>query len=111
MSRAEILDRVYDVILARRRERPADSYVVRLLDGGHEAIAAKIREEAEELIEAAAGDDAGHVAHEAADLLFHTLVLLGSVDVSPARAWAELEGRFGTGGLAEKAARGKSHAE
>ena len=97
MASAEILDRVYDVIAARKRERPRDSYVVQLLDGGREAIAAKIREEAEELIEAAGGDDAAHVAHETADLLFHTLVLLGSIDVAPERAWAELEGRSGAG--------------
>jgi phosphoribosyl-ATP pyrophosphohydrolase len=111
MSQPEIIDRVYDVILERRRERPAGSYVVTLLEGGPDAIAAKVREEAEELIEAAASADLAQVAHEAADLLFHTLVLLGSVDVAPTRAYEVLEKRFGTGGLVEKATRERPDAE
>jgi len=100
-----ILERLYDVVCQRLRERPEGSYVVRLADGGASAVAAKLREEMEELIEAAAGRDAGHVAHEAADLIFHTWVLLGQAGVEPAAVWAELERRFGTGGLVEKASR------
>ena len=57
MGEAEILDRLFRVIEARRLERPEGSYVVELLDGGLEAIAAKVREEADETIEAAAGRD------------------------------------------------------
>jgi len=69
-------------------------------------VAAKLREECEELIEAAARGDARHSAHEAADLLFHVWVLLGALELPPERVYAELERRFGTGGLEEKAARG-----
>jgi phosphoribosyl-ATP pyrophosphohydrolase len=105
MSDAAILDRVYEVIRERQQQRPADSYVVSLLDGGLDAIAAKLREEAAELIEAAPEGDLDHAAHEAADLLFHTLVLMASIDLPPAAVYAKLEQRFGTGGLAEKAAR------
>jgi phosphoribosyl-ATP pyrophosphohydrolase len=105
MAGADILERLGAVIEQRRRERPDDSYVVRLLDGGHEAVAAKLREESEELIEAAASGDADHTAHEAADLLFHTLVLLAQAGVETAAVYAELERRFGTGGLEEKASR------
>ncbi len=105
MADPGILLRLAQVIEERVRERPADSYVVRLLDGGLEAIAAKIREESQELIDAAAGDDAEHTAHEAADLLFHVWVLLGRAGVAPERVFAELESRFGTSGLAEKAGR------
>jgi len=102
----DILERLYDVVQQRRRERPADSYVVSLLDGGVPAIAAKIREEAEELIEAASAEGASaHTANEAADLIFHTWVLLGSIDLSPADVYAVLEERFGTGGHVEKRAR------
>ena len=105
MSRAEILDELFDVILTRKAERPAGSYVVQLLDGGVEAIAAKIREEGEEVIEAAAAGDADHLAREVADLIFHTWVMLAATDASPERVFEVLEQRFGTGGLVEKASR------
>lgn len=107
MSDASVLDRVYSVILERRRARPAGSYVVQLLDAGLGAISAKVREESGELLEAAAEGERAQIAHEAADLLFHVWVLLGSLDVAPAELYAVLEKRFGVGGLAEKAARGR----
>ena len=107
MTGPEILDRVYAVIRERKRERPAGSYVVQLLDGGVGAIGAKVREESAELLDAVGRPDAGQIAHEAADLLFHVWVLLGAVDVPPARVYEVLERRFGVGGLTEKAARGR----
>ena len=107
MSRSDVLDRVYAVIRERKRERPAGSYVVQLLDGGVGAIGAKLREESAELVEAVGQPDAAQIAHEAADLLFHVWVLLGAVDVTPAQVYEVLEKRFGVGGLAEKAARGR----
>lgn len=105
MAEANILDRLFQVIRARGQERPEGSYVVSLLDGGQPAIAAKVREEAEELIEAAGSLDTDHIAREAADLLFHTWVLLASAGVEPEAVYSELTRRFGTGGLAEKASR------
>jgi phosphoribosyl-ATP pyrophosphohydrolase len=107
MSGSEVLDRVYAVIGERKRERPAGSYVVQLLEGGIGAIGAKVREESGELVEAAGGSDPAHVAHEAADLLFHVWVLLGALDVSPAQVYDVLERRLGVGGLVEKASRGR----
>jgi len=106
MASAKILEQLADVIAQRRRELPAGSYTTTLFQGGHAAIAAKLREESQELIEAAAGEDAAATAHEAADLLFHTLVLLEQAGVAPADVFAELERRFGTSGLDEKRARG-----
>ncbi len=105
MARAEVLDRLFDVIESRRRERPAGSYVVQLLDGGVPAIAAKLREEAEEVIEAVAAQDAPQIAREVADLIFHTWVLMAHRDVHPDQVFSVLEARFGIGGLVEKAAR------
>ena len=105
MSRAVILDELFDVVLARRAERPSGSYVVQLLDGGVDAIAEKIREEGEEVIEAAAAGDADHVAREVADLIFHTWVMMAVAGTKPDDVFAVLERRFGTGGLAEKASR------
>ena len=75
MAESEVLDRLFQVIESRRLERPDGSYVVSLLDGGLEAISAKVREEAEETIEAAESDNAEHCAREAADLLFHLCVM------------------------------------
>lgn len=108
MTESDVLDRVYEVIRRRRAERPAGSYVTQLLDGGPEAIAAKLREETEELLEAATAGRPDAIAHEAADLVFHLWVLLGACDVAPARVYETLQKRFGTSGLAEKASRGTS---
>jgi phosphoribosyl-ATP pyrophosphohydrolase len=111
MATSEILDRLAEVIEERRRERPEGSYVTTLLDGGLPAIAAKVREESEELIEAAAENDADHTAHEAADLLFHVFVMLAEAGVEPSAVYAELDRRFGTGGLVEKRLRNQSSNE
>jgi len=97
-----------DVIEDRKARRPSGSYTTRLLDGGVEAAGAKVIEEAAELVEAAGpGDpaDRAAVVHEAADLLYHLLVLLAVSDVSLAEVEAELAQRFGTSGLEEKASR------
>jgi phosphoribosyl-ATP pyrophosphohydrolase len=107
-SGMEVLQSLYEVILERKATRPDRSYVVRLLDAGLPAIAAKIREEADELVEAAGGDDAEHTANECADLLFHTWVLLGLSEVPPDRVFSILRSRFGVGGLDEKESRGQS---
>ncbi len=105
---AEILDRLFEIVASRRDERPEGSYVVSLLDGGLEAIAAKLREETEEVIVAARseGDDA--LAHEVADLLFHLWVVMASRGLEPAAIYRELAGRYGVGGWVEKASRSGS---
>jgi phosphoribosyl-ATP pyrophosphohydrolase len=108
MSGEDVLPRLAALIDERKRQRPDGSYVVSLLDGGIPAIAAKIREEADELIEAAGSNDLDHTAHEAADLLFHVCVLLSHSDVPLGKVLAELEARFGVGGFEEKSSRGKN---
>jgi phosphoribosyl-ATP pyrophosphohydrolase len=100
-----ILTRLFDVIEERKRLRPDGSYVVQLLDGGVPAISAKIREEADEVIEAGGEHDPSHLAEEVADLLFHTWLLMAHEGVAPDDVYAVLEARFGTGGLVEKASR------
>ncbi|TWT56225.1 Phosphoribosyl-ATP pyrophosphatase [Allorhodopirellula solitaria] len=92
----------------RAAERPAGSYTTKLLDGGADAIGKKIREEAEELIEAAGeagADGRAHAVYEAGDLIYHTLVMLAWRGISLDEVAAELARREGTSGLAEKAAR------
>ena len=108
-----ILSQLMVLIEDRREKMPPDSYTTRLLEGdlleSVARIGAKIREEADELIEAAAvPEDRAHVVHEAADLVFHLLVMLARCDVPLADVEAELARRFGTSGLQEKASRTKN---
>jgi len=101
----EVLDALARVIADRRAADPASSYVASLFSGGANTIGAKLREEAAELAEAVAQGDEVAMVHEAADLLFHALVALGSRGLDLQSVLAELSGRFGTSGQAEKAAR------
>jgi phosphoribosyl-ATP pyrophosphohydrolase/phosphoribosyl-AMP cyclohydrolase len=104
---AMVMARVAEVIARRRRERPDKSYVVSLLDAGLPKINGKIAEESGELTEALTGNDPAHTAHEAADLIFHTLVGLEAAGVPLDAVFAELRRRFGISGIDEKASRGK----
>ena len=100
VERSVVLGELERVIRDRRAQAPDASYTARLLDGGIAAIGAKIVEEAAELV-AAARDGEGHDAtvHEAADLLYHVLVLLGHEDVALDDVLAELERRRTRSGM------------
>ena len=92
-------------IAARKGSDPDSSWTARLLAMGPEKCAGKFGEEAiEAIIEAVKGDRARLTA-EAADVLYHLLVMLAARDVTLADVEAELARRDGTSGLAEKAAR------
>ncbi len=98
-------------VIAERRDQKVDgkkSYVASLLEKGVPKIGAKILEEAGEVVEAAAETgEAGreHLIKEVADLVFHTMVLLGHAQIDFSEIEAELGRRFGIGGHEEKAAR------
>ena len=95
----EVLDSVFAAILERQRTKPANSYVATLLDQGVDRIAKKVGEEAAEVIIAAKNRDRAQVAHEVADLWFHTLVLLAEQGMTPSDVTAVLaERRGGKGG-------------
>jgi phosphoribosyl-ATP pyrophosphohydrolase/phosphoribosyl-AMP cyclohydrolase len=87
-----VLEDLARVIRARDRDRPAGSYVAALL-GNQNLAARKVREEAEELIEAAQGEDRTGIVHEAADLVFHALVLLQGKGVGVSDVAEELRRR------------------
>lgn len=93
------------MIASRKADPSARSYTTKLLAGGPPGAGAKVTEEADELVRAACGESDERVVAEAADLLYHTLVLLACRDVPLARVEAELARRFGVSGLDEKAAR------
>jgi phosphoribosyl-ATP pyrophosphohydrolase len=99
------LDRLSDVIAARRGADPAQSWVAKLTAAGRPRIAQKLGEEAVETVIAAVRGDREATVSEAADLLFHLGVLLADMDLRFADVLAELDRRDGVSGIAEKAAR------
>ena len=101
----DALHRLAATIATRRGADPASSWTAKLLAAGPEDCAKKFGEEAvEAMIEAVRGDRARLTA-EAADVLYHLLVMLAARDVSLAQVLAELERREGVSGIAETAAR------
>ena len=100
------LERLADTIENRRGGDPDESWTANLLAKGPEKCAEKFGEEAvEAVIEAVKGDRARLTA-EAADVLYHLLVMLAARDVTLSDVLAELERREGRSGIAEKAGRG-----
>lgn len=92
---APILDRVYDVVLDRKRRPKRDSYVSALLAGGRNRILKKVGEEAGELIIGSMNNRPAEIVAETADLWFHVLVLLGHHGIAPQQVYRELAKRFG----------------
>ena len=101
----DTLQRLSAIIEARRTGTTSRSYTRELLDGGPQRCAKKLGEEATETIIAALGKDKRALTCEAADLLYHLLVLLASRRIALAEVLGELAARMDTSGLAEKAAR------
>jgi phosphoribosyl-ATP pyrophosphohydrolase len=102
---ADTLDRLEATIAARREADPDGSYTASLFARGRPLQARKVGEEAVELIVASLAQDHAAITAEAADLLFHLLVLLADAGVPLADVMAELERREGVSGHAEKAGR------
>jgi phosphoribosyl-ATP pyrophosphohydrolase len=102
MTDPDIFTRLSDTLAARRRASPETSYTARLLAGGPDSILKKIGEESAELIMASKDGKANDIVHEAADLLFHTLMLLAFHGLSIEDVRRELERREGTSGIDEK---------
>ena len=98
---SEIFSRIEAVI-------PDNSYVAALLNSGTDRILKKIGEEATEVVIAAKGEAPEPCVHEIADLWFHLMVLMAHKEISLTTVETELERRFGTSGLEEKAARPKN---
>ena len=91
----EILSKLFDVIESRKAELPEDSYTASLFthEKGENAVLEKLGEETAELLLAAKDDDDEELAHEAADIVYHLLVLLSMKDVELAELRAELRER------------------
>jgi phosphoribosyl-ATP pyrophosphohydrolase len=105
---SDALARLEATIRQRLGASPDESYVARLHAKGLPAIARKLGEEAVEAVTAALSGTREELTGEAADVLFHLLVLLAEKGVPLADVLAELERREGTSGLAEKASRNQA---
>ncbi|MBR1684788.1 MAG: phosphoribosyl-ATP diphosphatase [Clostridia bacterium] len=90
---SEVLQKVYDVISDRRVHPPEGSYTNYLFDKGVEKMCKKVGEEASETIIAAMKGNKEEVTYEAADLLYHLLVLLNQQSVTPKDVGEELARR------------------
>jgi len=90
---ARILERIFEVIKDRINNPKPDSYVSKLSSQGEDANLQKIGEEATELVLAAKNQDENNIIHEAADLIFHTMVLLAQKKLEMREIFEELEKR------------------
>ena len=105
MTGFEQLDILQKDIAAKASASPGTSYTAKLLADGVEKCAKKFGEEAVELALAAVLGKRAEATKEAADVLYHLLVLLQASGIATADVMAELKRRAGTSGLVEKAAR------
>lgn len=99
---ANVLKRLAKTIEARKGGNDKKSYAAKLFARGPEKCAEKFGEEAVEAIIAAAKGDKKNLTEEAADVLFHLLVMLSSRGVKLKHVMAELERREGISGIVEK---------
>ncbi len=101
----DTLHRLEATIASRKGGDAEASYVAELFAKGRKKIAAKITEEAGEAVVAGIYESDEALTREAADLLFHLLVLLADRDIALDAVLAELDRREGVSGLVEKASR------
>ncbi|HMU89364.1 MAG: phosphoribosyl-ATP diphosphatase [Pseudomonadales bacterium] len=110
---SDVLQRLAEVLEARKTMAAADSYVASLHAKGLDQILKKVGEEAVETVLAAkqmqSSGDGEPLIRETADLWFHCLVMLSHLGLHHDQVLAELQRRFGLSGLAEKAARPTSN--
>jgi phosphoribosyl-AMP cyclohydrolase / phosphoribosyl-ATP pyrophosphohydrolase len=100
-----VVDTLYNTILSRRFDDPSKSYTAKLLSGEQNSMLKKIVEEAGEFTFAIKDKDENEAVYEAADITYHVLVALASLNINPDRVKQELARRFGLSGIEEKNSR------
>ena len=103
------LEQLENLIAQRSSAPSSESWTAQLLEKGAEKCAEKFGEEAVELIIEAVKNDSNGLINEAADVMYHLLVLLKSREISLSHVMAELERRTAQSGLTEKAAVSYTH--
>lgn len=96
------------IVAERASASPNQSWTAKLFAAGQAKAAKKLGEEAVETVIAAISQDRKNLTDEAADLLYHLLVVLKIADIPLSDVFAELERRTGQSGLQEKASRPQS---
>ena len=99
---ADLLDRLYEAVLAARNGDPVTSRTARLLRSGRAKMAKKLAEEAVEVVIDAMAGNTDAVIRESADLIYNLVVLWVSSGVEPKDVWAEMTRRERLLGIAEK---------
>lgn len=89
-----VIESLFAVIRQRGEDLPEGSYTAALLSGPEDKLLKKIGEEATEVVMAAKDGDADQVRYEAADLVYHLLVVLARTGLTPHDLAAELSSRF-----------------
>jgi phosphoribosyl-ATP pyrophosphohydrolase/phosphoribosyl-AMP cyclohydrolase len=92
----EIINKLYSLILERKKNLPEGSYTTELFKKGREEILKKVGEESIEVIVASSREE---MIYEIADLLYHLLVLMAYNNILPVEVFHELEKRFGKSGI------------
>ena len=103
--RLEVLAELADIVARRRGAAPEASYTARLLAEGRAKCAKKLGEESVELVLASVAADDAHIRAEAADVMYHLVVLLEACRVPLSGVMEELAARMGESGLDEKRSR------
>mgnify|MGYP000028739296 CR=1 FL=1 len=93
------------IVAARAKASPDESWTAKLYAGGQPKAAKKLGEEAVEAVMAAVLNDRENLTYEAADLIYHLVVVLGIAGIPVNDVMAELERRTAQSGLKEKASR------
>lgn len=101
----DVLNRLAELLEARKSADPESSYVAKLYAKGMDGILKKIGEEATETVMAAKDGDPQKIIYETADLWFHCMVMLAQAGLKPQDVLDELARREGLSGLKEKANR------
>ncbi len=93
------------IVANRAKASPDESWTAKLYAGGQPKAAKKLGEEAIEAVMAAVTNDRENLTYEAADLIYHLLVVLGIAGIPISDVMSELERRTAQSGLKEKASR------
>lgn len=102
---SDVLNRLSELLEARKSADPSSSYVAKLYAKGLDSILKKIGEEATETVIAAKDGNKDDIIYETADLWFHTLVMLSHAGLTAQDVLDELARREGLSGIVEKASR------
>ena len=94
-----IVQRLYEVVLHRKANPTADSYVSKLMSGGVDRVLKKVVEESGEVVLAGKNGTKEEIIYERADRWFHSLIMLGHFGISPLEIEQELGKRFGKSGI------------